>query len=199
MLIYILGVILFALLFEFKPTQVEELTADGKGEKVININQQLSVLTWNIGYGGLGKEMDFFYEGGKMTQPEESLSMLYMQGITNFLKNHDTIDFILLQEVDFDSKRSYAFDQSIQISSALPDYGIISTVNYFSKYVPVPFFNPMGKVKSGLVSYSKYLPIRATRYSTPGKYSFPKRLFMLKRCLLVSRYKTDNKKELIIN
>ncbi len=198
LLIYILSVFLFALLSEFKPNKVEKLTIQGTGEKIIRTNEHLQLLTWNIGYGGLGKEMDFFYEGGKMVRPDESLSKHYLQGITDFLKNQDSIDFIILQEVDFDSKRSYYFDQSQMIADVLPDHNKVTTVNYFSKYVPVPFINPMGKVKSGLISYSIYLPIEATRISTPGEYTLLKRLFMLKRCLLVSRYKTDNNKELVV-
>ncbi|MCD4682700.1 MAG: endonuclease/exonuclease/phosphatase family protein [Bacteroidales bacterium] len=198
LLIYILGVFLYALLSEFKPPQVEEIIVEHTGKKIIHFDQELHFLTWNIGYGGLGKEMDFFYEGGSMVRPVESLSKNYLQGISDMLIKQDSIDIILLQEIDFDSKRSYFVDQSQLISTVLPDYNETSGVNYFSKYVPVPFLNPMGKVKSGLVTYSKYEPYEAIRMATPGKYSLPKRLFMLRRCFLITRYHVDNSKELIL-
>lgn len=198
LVLYVLGVLLFALITEFNPPKDESLTIDYQGNKIISTEQHLSLLSWNIGYGGLGKEMDFFYEGGKMVRPDKSISASYLQGITDFLKLQDSIDFVLLQEVDFDSKRSYDVNQLLKISEIFPEYIEISAVNYLSGYVPVPFLNPVGKVKSGLANYSKYLPIKANRFSTPGKYTFPKRLFMLKRCLLVARYKTDNNKELVL-
>jgi len=198
LLIYILGVFFYSLLSEFKPPQVEEITVEHTGKKIIRSDQELRFLTWNIGYGGLGKEMDFFYEGGRLARPDESLSKRYLQGISHVLIKQDSIDIILLQEVDFDSKRSYFVDQSRTISAVLPDYNEISTVNYFSKYVPVPFFGPMGKVKSGLATHSRYKPVEATRIATQGKYSLPKRLFMLRRCFLIARYKVDNSKELVL-
>ncbi len=197
-LLYVMGVFLYTMLTEFQPSQIEDITIQNSGKEHINADQELRLLTWNIGYGGLGKEMDFFYEGGRMVRPDKSSSKCYLQGISDVLKKQDFLDVILLQEVDFDSKRSYFVDQSCTISVVLPDYNEMSTVNYFSKYVPVPFFNPMGKVKSGLATYSMYKPTEATRVATPGKYSFPKRLFMLKRCFLITRYNVDNSKELVL-
>jgi len=198
LLIYIVGVLIYSLLSEFKPSQVEEITTEHVGLKQIKANQELKLLTWNIGYAGLGKEMDFFYEGGQKVRPDKDLSKSYLQGISDVLVKQDSIDFILLQEVDFDSKRSYNIDQSIEISTVLPKHNKISAINYLSKYVPVPYLNPMGKVKSGLLSYSKYKATEANRLATPGKYSLPTRLFMLKRCLLISRYQVDNEKELVL-
>lgn len=198
LLIYIVGVLLYALFTEFKPAQVEEITIEPDGIKIIPANEEIKLLSWNIGYGGLGEEMDFFYEGGHKVRPGEDLSKSYLQGISDVLRKQNSIDFILLQEVDFESKRNYNIDQSIKISTIFPVHNKISAVNYFSKYVPVPFLNPMGKVKSGLVTYSKYLATYASRMATPGEYSLPTRLFILKRCLLISRYQVDNGKELVL-
>jgi endonuclease/exonuclease/phosphatase family metal-dependent hydrolase len=36
------------------------------------------------------------------------------------------------------------------------------------------------------------------RYAFPGKYGFPKQLFMLDRCFMVNRYPVSNGKELVI-
>jgi endonuclease/exonuclease/phosphatase family metal-dependent hydrolase len=56
----------------------------------------------------------------------------------------------------------------------------------------------MGSVLSGIATFSKIKPASATRYAFPGEYGFPKQLFMLDRCFLVTRYPTTNGKELII-
>ena len=198
LIIYIIGVLLFALITEFKPPQVDDINVQDRGKTTIPTDQKLKLLTWNIGYGGLGKEMDFFYEGGQKVRPDKALSTKYLQGISEFLSNQDSLDFILLQEVDYNSKRSYTINQAEVFSNILSNSSQISAINYFSKYVPVPYFNPMGKVLSGLTTFSKYKPSGASRISTPGKYSLPKRLFMLKRCLLISRYAVDNGKELVL-
>lgn len=197
-LLYVMGVFLYTMLTEFQPSQIEDITIQNSGKEHINADQELRLLTWNIGYGGLGKEMDFFYEGGRMVRPDKSSSKCYLQGISDVLKKQDFLDVILLQEVDFDSKRSYYADQSRMITTVLADYNVLLTTNYYSNYVPVPIFNPMGKVKSGITTFSKYKPVNAKRVAAPGKYSFPKRLFMLKRCFLITRYNVDNSKELVL-
>ena len=56
----------------------------------------------------------------------------------------------------------------------------------------------MGKVKSGLMTLSKYCPDRVVRHSFPGNYSWPMSLFMLDRCFLVNRYTLSNQKELLV-
>ncbi len=197
-LIYFVGVLIYSTLTEFKPVQNEKITTDKSGIQTIPSDGELSIITWNIGYGGLGKEMDFFYEGGEMTKPSKSQNQKYLNGITDFISKNDSIDFILLQEVDFDSKRSYYSDQSGNLHSVLPEHYKILTYNYRSKYIPVPFLNPMGKVNSGLVTFSKFSVIGAQRMATPGSYSWPKKLFMLKRCFLISRYQVENNKELVL-
>jgi exonuclease III len=56
----------------------------------------------------------------------------------------------------------------------------------------------MGKVLSGITTFSKYQPSSSIRYSFPGTYGFPTQLFMLDRCFLVNRYPLSNGKELIL-
>ena len=38
----------------------------------ISIGDTVTVYTWNIGYGGLGKDSDFFMDGGEMVDPQIS-------------------------------------------------------------------------------------------------------------------------------
>ena len=197
-LIYFVGVLIYSTLTEFRPVQNENITTDKSGIQTIPSDGELSIITWNIGYGGLGKDMDFFYEGGEMTKPTISQNQKYLNGIIDFISKNDSVNFILLQEVDFDSKRSYCSDQSGTLQSVLPSHNKTWAVNYNSKFVPVPFLNPMGKVNSGLVTFSKYSVKQAQRLATPGSYSWPKKLFMLKRCFLITRYNVENDKELVL-
>lgn len=51
---------------EYKPDEIVELSVDGKAEQTVQSGDTLSVLTWNIGYGALGDNADFFMDGGSM-------------------------------------------------------------------------------------------------------------------------------------
>ena len=57
-------------LFSFKPKKKEPLKINIKTKNAIKKSQSLSVLTWNIGYASLGKEADFFMDGGKSIFPK---------------------------------------------------------------------------------------------------------------------------------
>ena len=61
------------------------------------VKKEFTFLTWNIGYSGLGKNMDFFYEGGTRIKPEKKEFKGYLEGIFQYLLSMDSVDFILLQ------------------------------------------------------------------------------------------------------
>lgn len=45
-----------------------------------------------------------------------------LQNIIGFLLDNDTVDFMLLQEVDMNSHRSYGIDMVDHLNMALPGY-----------------------------------------------------------------------------
>jgi len=196
----ILGsIILYSLLTEFKPELATKIETDMPAQAIRfkPVPNKISMLNWNIGYCGLGKDMDFFYDGGKMVRPSKEQNQTYFDGVKAFLKTQKT-DFVLLQEVDRFSKRSYKFDQYLNLRKEIPQVCGAFAYNYKVNFVPLPFTNPLGKVNSGLASYSNYRPNENIRYQFPGNFTFPKKLFMLKRCFLFQRFKTQNGKDLII-
>ena len=58
---------------EFKPADTEVIEINGEGSKTIARGDTLNIVTWNVGYCGLGEGADFFMDGGKgvMTADEE--------------------------------------------------------------------------------------------------------------------------------
>ncbi len=110
-------------------------------------SEPLRFVSWNIGYGGLGKEMDFFYDGGSKVRATEEQSQEWMHQISRWIARNSAADFILLQEVDFNAKRTYFTDQSQQLAPLLPDHEMIRAVNYKIPFVPVPVYEPWGKLK----------------------------------------------------
>ncbi len=197
-ILYFAVVLIYASLTEFKPEPTENSLISNHNQNAILVNRELNFITWNIGYGGLGKEMDFFYEGGKMVMPTHAKNIKYLNGIEEFLAKTYSIDFFLFQEVDFNSKRSYYQDQTESITSIGNLSALTKAINYQSVYVPVPLINPMGKVKSGLVTTSAFSAIESVRVATPGSYTWPKRLFMLRRCLLITRFMVDDHQDLVV-
>ncbi len=197
-ILYLGGVMLYGTLTDYNPKLIEKLNVKGKNlDTVINKNY-LTLLTWNIGYAGLGKEMDFFYDGGKKVRPSLEQCKKYLKGICSFVKSADTLDFMLLQEIDVNSRRSYFTNQIDSINKAIPSFDYIFAKNYDVRFVPVPYTEPMGKVDAGLITFSKYKALEATRFAFTANYSWPTRLFMLDRCFIFTKYHLQNNKYLIV-
>ena len=197
LLIGFIGIVVYAIISDYKPEEKEIVFTGAKTEE-LNDSMDLSLLTWNIGYCGLDKKMDFFYDGGTKVFTPEATCIKNLQEIRKFLKQNNSADFILLQEVDKNSKRSYHINEFDSLSKTLIGYFPFFAKNYDVFFVPVPPATPMGKVLSGLTTFSKYEPSSSVRYSFPGEYGFPKQLFMLDRCFIVNRYPLSNGKELLV-
>jgi len=183
---------------EYHPPSTEKVTIKGRRGAFPKGQRDFTFFTWNIGYGGLGKGMDFFYEGGERVKPDKGEFLHYFQGIEQVIHQIDTVDFIYLQEIDIMAKRSYFMDEESNILKTLPEYCSAFARNYDCRYVPVPFTNPMGRVVSGLATISKFYPASTVRISFTVDFSWPKRLFLLKRCFLVMRFDLTWGKQLVI-
>lgn len=181
----------------YHPVPVEKITGQGRATGPA-AGSEFSFFTWNLGYGGLGKKMDFFYEGGKRVRPVKREFNDYFGGILRELKNIDTVDFVFLQEIDRHSKRSYYTDEFAEAGQVLSGYAAFFAKNYDSRFVPVPADDPMGRVVSGLAVYSKYNPDSAFRYDFGTKFSWPKQLFFLQRCFISMKYRLKSGKYLVI-
>ncbi|MEN8230120.1 MAG: endonuclease/exonuclease/phosphatase family protein [Bacteroidota bacterium] len=189
--------LVYATVDDYKPVDVD-LQYDNNQASLISDSSELKLLIWNIGYAGLDASMDFFYDGGDQMRPSEEGVIHNMEGIVKILTPHLDDDFILLQEVDRNSKRSYHYNQFKILEEHFQQFEAFFGMNYKVFFVPIPLKNPMGKVESGLMTLSKYSPSGVSRHSFPGNYSWPMKLFMLDRCFLVNRYPVNNGKELVI-
>jgi len=189
--------LIYASIDNYKPVQVE-LQHDNNQVPALSDSSDLKLVIWNIGYAGLDASMDFFYDGGEQMRPSEEGVINNMKGIVKTLSHYESCDFILLQEVDRNSKRSYHFNQFEVIKEHFQGFGAFFGMNYNVFFVPIPIKNPMGKVESGLMSLSKHSPSAISRHSFPGNYSWPMSLFMLDRCFQVTRIPISNGSELVV-
>lgn len=201
--LYVLGAILYAQFTDYKPEEITPAESILASDDATNpLSDTLSVYIWNVGYSGLGKESDFFYDGGKMVRSPEEYVKKNFAGIQKNIEEMKDADFILLQEVDFDSKRSYHIRQVELLSKQMQSLGFGNAwfaKNYLVNYVPIPITEPMGSVHSGILSLSKYKPNHVSRHSFPANFSWPKGLFFLDRCFMVQRFPFSGKELLMIN
>lgn len=172
-----------AYITEYRPANREELTiimpvAPQAGQE--SLPDTITILNWNIGYCGLGSEMDFFFDGGSRTRTTFEQTARNLEMIIEKIKAIDA-DIVMLQEVDVDSKRSYNIDQIEVVRQSMPSYYALFSHNYKSLFVPIPLRDPMGRVESGLMILSKYKIFDAQRVQYPVADSFPVRAFNLKR------------------
>ena len=189
------GFVGYASITEYRPADVEDV------DVVANVNakfdkQTATFLTMNVGYCALGEESDFFMDGGKEVRPKSKDTILKnYDGIKNIVISTDA-DFTLMQEVDFDSKRSYRVDEVASLRSDVQKTSVFA-YNYRSDYVPYPW-PTIGRVRSGLLTFSSYNVSSASRVNLPCPFKWPVSLFNLKRGLLLSRVPMANGKELVV-
>jgi len=188
--------LVYSTVADYKPAPIENISvADGT---VINVYDTINVFNWNVGYCGLGDDMSFFYDGGDRMRTSKERTIRNLNGIQKCIKDNDSIDIFMLQEVDVNSRRSYQINEFDSIAKTLIGYNSVLAYNYKVNFVPVPVNNPMGKVLGGLASFTKKQPFSVKRYNFPGNYSWPMGLFMLDRCFMAKRFYTSNGKELVV-
>ena len=190
------GLIVFLSVTEYKPAEKEPVSISGQSNMPYE-KGTVTVLSWNTGYAGLDANADFFMDGGTRVRPTEEYYVNV--NLTNMGSRMQEMnpDFILLQEVDRNSARTYGIDQ-------IPGYedktGMNSAFayNYHCPFVPIPF-PPLGRVESGITTLTAYQMDEAKRVSLPCPFSWPVSAANLKRCLLVTRTPIENSdKELVL-
>jgi len=150
LLVAVLIVVAFLLVYsisDYRPDE-KKVVYSSETPDIVPKWAEIDILTWNIGFAGLGEDMDFFYDGGKAVRTTKNKFEENSSQIAAYLESCDTMEYILLQEVDRDSKRSYHTDMFNDLSLSLPDYWPYFGLNYDVFFVPFPLNDPMGKVKS---------------------------------------------------
>ena len=195
-----LALVIFLTVTEFKPEDTETVSLTGETSAALSADKPLTVMTWNIGYGALGDNADFFMDGGKMVDtatPERVEANL--RGMREVILEQNP-DLLLLQEADRSSKRSHHIDECEFFAGSLPRSEWAFANNFKVAFLPYPI-PPIGKVDSGIATFSKFSSQEAERVSLPNPFSWPMRMANLKRCLLINRIPIEgsDKKLILIN
>ena len=205
--LYIGLILLHGTLTDFQPEEEISLEAVHEPSQEALTDSILSFTIWNVGYGGLGAESNFFYDSGnlllsngQMIRPTRELVEKNVEGMRTVARSVQS-DFFLLQEVDRASRRSYYLDEFEAFGAELDGYGSWFAANYQAPRVPLPLLEPWrayGKVHSGLATYSRVRPTGQTRIQLPGAFPWPTRIFQLDRCAAVLRFPHQNGRELVL-
>lgn len=184
------------------------LEVENSAEEQLNVGETYTAVTYNIGFGAYGPEYSFFMDTGEMadgtaTQGEygkavsrESVEQ-HTEGAIQELKGLDA-DFMLLQEVDTDSDRSYHLNQAEELKEAFPEHGSVFANNFHSAYLFYPFSDPHGAVQAGLLNFSRYQVDAAERRSYPVDNSFITKFTDLDRCFSAMRLPVKDGHELVL-
>ena len=185
----------------------QQLDVENNQEAVLECDKSYSALTYNIGFGAYTDDYTFFMDTGMMedgtpTQGEnswavskESVQECISADIS--LINGLGTDFVLLQEVDTDSTRSYHVDQAAAFKEAFSDKAAVQAVDYHSSFLFYPITQPHGFANSSLLTLSSAQVDSATRYSYPVADDLSKFLD-LDRCFSACRIPVANGHELVL-
>ena len=180
------GLVAFLSVTEFKPAERVAAEVEGKAQKTLAEGGSFRIVTWNVGYGALGDNADFFMDGGTHVYTADANRVkLNVAGILEDLAGLEP-DIIFLQEVDRDSARSRHIDEYELMQSIQIDKQSSFANNFKVAFLPFPI-PPIGKVDSGLATFSAYPVAESERVQLPIPFSWPVRMANLKRCVLVSR------------
>lgn len=187
---------------EYKPPYEEDAQKGSVNVDALYGGQDFRILTFNTGYAALDKQADFFLDGGVSVNPDsEERVRENMLGIGNIIKDCNA-DFCFLQEIDTEADRTFDINQWMQYENDLKTYESRFSLNYSCNYVPYPLKENMGKIHSGIATFSHYDISSATRYSLPCPFTWPSRVANIKRCMLATRIpieNSDNKELVLVN
>ena len=185
---FIGGVLIFASATTLKVKDKEKMQVNGSLAAEVNKAETLKVMTWNTGYGALDERQDCCWDGGKGVYGE---SKEVVQENIEALKtkiSQENPDIFFTQELDLDSKRSYYIDELASFRSTFDEkYNSSFACNFKAGLVPSPLSQMTGKVNAGIATFSKFAISDSERVQLPIPFSWPMKLFNLKRCLLVTR------------
>ena len=198
--VFLFAVLLLTLsITEYRPAQIEAAHTALSNSRpdiqkmlpALDAGQTLRIVSWNIGYGGLGAKQDFFMDGGTMVRPQNKAAIEEnLHGAAALMKRIDA-DMWFIQEIDLKSMRSFYVDEAHVLSDASALNGTY-TYNFKCLFVPFPF-PPLGRV----ASFTNLDFTESVRYALPVSFKWPVRMANLKRCLLVNRFPLTSGGELV--
>lgn len=202
------GYIIYLEVTYYRIADATPVEVDNNPTTTLRANTPYKAATYNIGFGAYTPDYTFFMDEGitKDGQPtvgehSTAVSRESVEACTSgaiSVMEELKADFMLLQEVDINSTRSYQVNQKAAFESAFEAFSSAFAVNFHSGYLAYPLTDQHGTANAGLLVLGDTNVTDAMRYSYPVDATFPTKLFDLDRCFLVERLPVDNGKELVL-
>ncbi|MGL5085266.1 MAG: endonuclease/exonuclease/phosphatase family protein [Clostridium sp.] len=193
----ILGYIIFLTIKDYRPEEVINLEVKDGSNDVVKIGENINVVTSNIGFGGMDKDVHFFMDGGSMSRAISEERVIYNTEKASEVLDNISPNIIMFQEVDINSTRSYKVDQSKILKEKYEGYSSSNAINYDVPWLALPLREPHGKVLASQMTLTNKAVISSERIALPIDETWPQRLAGLDRAMLVTRMKVENNKELV--
>lgn len=176
----------------------QELVCVQRIEESLNAGEELSIVTWNLGFGAYSDDFSFFMDGGTESRAySKEACESNISSAIEALKKQDA-DLMLLQEVDVKGTRSYDVNQAAMLEDAFMDsHSSVYAQNYDSGYLFYPLHSPIGANQGGILTFADARIDGAVRRSLPIESGIRK-FFDLDRCYSVSRIPVSNGKNLML-
>ncbi len=166
-------------------------------------NNTYDAITYNINYGMMNQEMSYagsvgyMASGAKVTGSEtraisKERAKINVNGSAGFISSgeNENVDFLLLQQIDIDSTRSYYLNEKDLLDDILINYASVYAECGTSNYVLGSMFGTTtGKTESKMATYSKHKVNFAIRYSLPSNEKFLEKYGTNDNCVIVTRFK----------
>lgn len=195
-IILIIGIFVILGYFNFinkKPKKIE-IVFKSKEFSTINLNSEINLFLWNTGYCINDKDVS----KNSFKQSNDKKVKENLLRICSLLRSNYLTDIYLIQSIDVASKRACNINQLKFISGQFQDAITSFGKHYDAKYIPFPINSPLGKIISGNVLISKYVPENSIRVSYPSLSNWPKTIFRKHQCLLINTYSVSNGKKLLV-
>ncbi len=187
--------------------EVENATAV-EGNTPLKCGDEYTALTYNIGFGAYSPDYTFFMDEGIMADGTKTVGSsgkaksqqtaeANTQGTIQVAREHEA-DFMLFQEVDTNSDRSFHINQKQQLEDAFADKAGVFAVNFHSVFLPLPITDMHGVVNAGMLTLSDMQVASAERRSYPVSDAWPTKFFDLDRCFMVTRFAVEDGHELVL-
>ena len=182
------GFLIYASATTLQVKDVEDMAINGNVTTKVDKSKEMKLLTWNVGYGALDEKQDCYWDGGEgVTGESKEVVQANIKAIDSKIQEINP-DAFFIQEIDINSKRSFNVNELQMLRDADEvNYSNSYACNFKAGFIPIPLYNPFGKVEGGITTFSKYQITESKRVQLPIPFKWPVSLLNLKRCLLVNR------------
>lgn len=100
---------------------------------------EISILNWNLGYAGLGKDSDFYMDGGEMFKPPSKDTVkTNLAGIRGLLADNKS-DFHIFQEISEPDMLTLGVNVLGGVKAELSEYSMHYSSDFRTKFLPTPW------------------------------------------------------------